>query len=51
MQMERKRTGLFRTAPESSNTELQQTRVVHFFIREKHAQPARTFSAAGPTLQ
>ena len=46
MQMKRKRCGLFRTAPVISNTDLQQTRIVHFVESGKHAKPASMFSDA-----
>ena len=45
MQLKRKLCGLLRT-PEISNTDLQQTRVVHFVESEKHAKRTCTFSAA-----
>ena len=45
MQMKRKLCGLFRTTPEISNTDLQQTRIVNFVENEKHAKWTCTFSA------
>ena len=51
MQMKRKLCGLFRTTPEISNTDLQQTGIVHFVESGKHAKRACRFSAASQALQ
>ena len=40
MQMKRKLCGLFRTTPEISKTDLQQSSIVHFAESGKHAKRA-----------
>ena len=51
MQMKQKRCGLFRTTPKISNTDEQQTRIVHFVESGKHVKPICTFSATLLSVQ